>query len=251
MPLDNPKRHRNLIPIENETVLWQYMNLEKFENIIQNQCLFFRRVSKFDDKSEGTLPVKESDYNKRKGNRQGFDSRHESEKSNTIANCWHNNSVESSYMWGKYGKQGVVIKSSLERIYMAFENTDERIQHSEVRYINYKNDTWFNPKTYPHIEYNTFTPLIHKEIAEFEEEREFRLMICVDIEGLDNDEYLKKQKSENGKMISVDLNCLIEKIVIYPNTEKKEKELIVKSISDAGFRFKAVNSSLDSEVLLI
>lgn len=246
MPLENPKRHRSLIPIDNETVLWQYMNLDKFKKIIQSQCLFFRRVSKFEDKSEGTLPEKESEFNKRKGNRQGFDSRHESEKSNTIVNCWHNNTDESSYMWEEYGKQGLVIKSSLERIYMAFENTDDRIQHSEIRYIDYKKDTWFNPETYPHIEYNTFTPLIHKEIDKFKNEREFRLLICVDTEGLDNDVYWKKQESENGKMISVNLNCLIETIIICPNTEEKEKELILKSISDAGFSFKVVNSSLDS-----
>jgi len=248
MSLDNPKLHRNLIPIDNETVLWQYMNLYKFEKIIQSQCLFFRRVSKFEDKGEGTLPVKESDFNKRKGNRQGFDSRHKNEKSNTIANCWHNNIDESSYMWEKYGKQGVVIKSSLERIYMAFENIHERIQHSAVRYIDYKNDTWFNPKTYPHLEYNTFTPLVHKVKDKYEKEREFRLMICVNIEGFDNDIYWKSQESENGKMISVDLNCLIEKIIICPNTQQKKKKLIEKSINNAGFSFKVVNSSLVSEV---
>ena len=115
---------------------------------------------------------------------------------------------------------------------MAFENADERIPHSEVRYINYKNDPFFNLVTYPHIEYNTFTPLIHKEIEKFKEEREFRLMICVDIDGLDNDEYWKKQESENGKMISVDLNCLIEKIIICPNTEEKKKKLIKKFINE-------------------
>jgi len=249
MSLDNPRLHRNLIPIDNETVLWQYMNLEKFEKIILSRKLFFCRASKFEDKDEGTLPIKESEYNKRKGNRQGFDSRHESEKSNTIVNCWHINTDESSYMWEEYGEKGVVIKSSLERIYMAFENTDERIPHSEVRYIDYKNDTWFNPKTYPHIEYNTFTPLIHKEIDKFQKEREFRLLIYVDTEGFDNDVYWKNQVYENGKLISVDLNCLIEKIIICPNTDEKEKELIEKLIFDAGFNFKVVNSSLDSEEL--
>jgi len=132
---------------------------------------------------------------------------------------------------------------------MAFENTDERIPHSEVRYIDYKNDTWFNPKTYPHIEYNTFTPLIHKEIDKFQKEREFRLLIYVDTEGFDNDVYWKNQVYENGKLISVDLNCLIEKIIICPNTDEKEKELIEKLIFDAGFNFKVVNSSLDSEEL--
>ena len=141
MPLDNPKRHRNLISIGNETILWQYMNLEKFKNIIKSQGLFFRRASKFDDNSEGILPKKESEFNKLKGNRASFNLLQEIEKSNTIVNCWHINSNESAYMWENYGKQGIVIKSNLERIYLAFEDTNEIIHHSKIRYINYKNDS--------------------------------------------------------------------------------------------------------------
>lgn len=247
MSLVNPNLYKYFINLEKDVILWRYMNMSKFEDLLKEEKMFFCRSAKFKDRFEGSLPIREVEYRNKKGNTDAFMKRHQDEKSNTIVNCWQIYSYESNNMWQQYlnGETGIAIQTNLENIQLAFSKSDERIFSSKVRYIDYEKDFWFHDKEYPHIGYNYFIPLIHKRI-EFRDEREFRLLISVDVNGVDNDTYWKKQKYENGMKISVDLNELIEKIIVCPNTEEKERKLILKSISDAGFSFKVVNSALDS-----
>ena len=248
MSLVNPNLYKYFIKLDENAVLWRYMEMSKFESLLREQMMFFCRSAKFEDRFEGSLPIKEVEYRNKKRNADAFMKIHQDQKSNTIVNCWQINSHESNGMWKQYlkDKKGIAIQTNLENIQLAFFKADERILSSKVRYIDYDKDVWFHDKEYPHIGYNYYIPLIHKRI-EFKDEREFRLIISVDVDNIDNDEYWKKQVYENGKLISVDLNCLIEKIIFCPNTDEKEKELIEKLINDAGFNFKVVNSSLDSE----
>lgn len=248
MSLVNPNLYKYFINLEKDAVLWRYMNLSKFEDLLKEEKMFFCRSAKFEDKFEGSLPIREVEFRNKKRNADAFMKRHQDEKSNTIVNCWQINRYESNSMWQQYlkGKKGIAIQTNLENMQLAFSKSDERIFSSKVRYIDYEKDVWFHDKEYPHIGYNYYIPLVHKRI-EFRDDREFRLLISVDVKNLENDVYWKKQECENGKKIGVDLNCLIEKIIICPNTDDTEKALIKKSINDAGFNFKVVNSSLDSE----
>lgn len=130
----------------------------------------------------------------------------------TVINCWHLNECESEAMWRLYSdnNKGVVIQTTLQDLADSID--DERIFLSEVRYINF-NDESLTPNNL--MVNGHFSPLLKRE--SFKHEQEVRLFFQpkADNETLSDPNYQYKPE-----LVSVDLSKLISKIYISPYAQE-------------------------------
>ncbi len=96
-------------PADPNCLLWRYGTITRFEDLVQNQALYFARASRFEDSFEGSITRAISEW------RAGFMSNECIEEAEfvtdlirqwTYVNCWHRSEHESIAMWERYGKGG-------------------------------------------------------------------------------------------------------------------------------------------------
>jgi len=220
----------------------KYLDLTKFMSLIQNNSLFFCRLDKLEDKFEGTTskpnrearikyiqniaksnyldsPLSEEDILKK------VDDYYELErslKSLTCVNCWNKNVNESAALWKIYSSftNGIMLKSSIEKLKKSFELTVEEIQLSEIKYLDYSSEMM--PDS------NTNYPVIHKHIC-YSYEEEIRLIFKKNPKlGFFYDWSI--EKIQEGQSLKVDLDIMIDEIIISPYASNWFFEL-VKDIS--------------------
>ncbi|MBP6933224.1 MAG: DUF2971 domain-containing protein [Candidatus Methanofastidiosum sp.] len=251
--------HDFLIPIDENATLLRYMSLEKFALMLEKKSLFFCRADKFSDPFECSTPKKEFEYRKFKAMKltgsdenasdlrvQNFSVFFQRVKKSTVINCWQINTHESDGMWQLYLKtnEGIAIQSNFKRIKEAFLNTPVDIYSSKVRYIDYENDIWYNAVDYPVKVLNTITSVIHKRI-EFKHENEFRLFFEIPESTSDfTGKYWDNQENRIGKLIPINLNSLVEKIIFAPTVDETGKNLIREIVNKSGCGFVFQDSSL-------
>lgn len=247
--------------------IWRYIALWKFESILQKQALFFCRADHFIDPFEGSLPKREFEYREQEAIElmRMYDIRPYREKAEqeakerssfqkkltalTVINCWHYNETESDAMWQLYLKdnRGVAIQSNFQRIKKAFNNTIGKIYIGKVRYLDYKNDIFYNRNEFPHSTFTTFTPFIHKRLH-FKHEQEYRAL--TEVESHSNFKHdWSIEESENGKFIDVNVEELIEKVIVPPKANLKLIEEVKNIIRKYGFDFKVSKSIMNIEPL--
>lgn len=257
--------HANLIPLENNSIIWRYMDLEKFESLLKDKALFFCRADKFSDPFEGSIPKRESEYRIKEERiwaddfGRPFDLRKAEEnikatsdlqkrlKESLVVNCWHINQNESDAMWRLYLKdnEGVAIQSTKEKIYSELEKVSDTIRPSKIRYLVYEEDIWFHSIDYPHTHYNLLVPFIHKR-KEFMHENEFRLFIEI-LEVERNAAYWDSQPNHKGKLVSIDVNKLVDKIILPPTSDERTDSKIKELAKKYGYDFTFEKSKLSSE----
>lgn len=235
------------IPVIESTVLWRYLNFEKFESIFEQNALFFCRLSKFRDNFEGSLPQKEVVCRNSKYKNHALAEFHKDFKEKVCVNCWQINDMEASLMWDAYIKdgKGLLIQTTAKKLQLCFEETDKFIYASKVRYIDFEKESWYHHNEFSYKGYNFYTPVIHKK-KEYLHEQEYRLFFEVNDTGAESEEYWKNQKSEKGMFISVDVSKLIERIILPPESDSIFKEKILEVISKYGYSFPVEFSKLDN-----
>ncbi|MBE9469467.1 MAG: DUF2971 domain-containing protein [Bacteroidetes bacterium] len=235
-----------LIPLEDNSVLWRYMNLDKFEYLINKKLLFFCRADLFDDKFEGSIPKKEFEFRKRKSksSQEGFTYMHKEYRRSSVVNCWYIGDSESNLMWASYSKgKGIAIKTKKEKLYESLKKSKENIWPSKVRYIDYDKDSWFG-NDYPYS-LNFIAPLIHKK-NEYKDENEFRLIIHKE-EIIHNPDYWEKQPNNKGILVNIDISKLIDKVILSPDINIDNKNKVLKLAKLVGFEVE--DSKLSSSPL--
>ena len=93
-------------------MLWRYMELAKFAFILQESQLHCPRGDQFEDKFEGSYPLKNTkDF-------EGYGFEGEDWKKFVYVSCWHKSEFESDAMWRLYGlsKNGVAIIANEEKL---------------------------------------------------------------------------------------------------------------------------------------
>lgn len=221
-------------PTEDYSIV-KYLDISKFLSLLQKEQVFFCRLDKFEDKLEGSLPDVNIGYYKKwfkeiagpaglmkneidEYVKDRLDFSEKFKKLNCIS-CWNKNISESYALWKIYSdmNQGIMIKSSINRIIESFENSKEIIQISEVKYIDHSKD--YIPAG------NLNYPIIHKNIA-YNYEQEVRLIHKVDMKnGLTHD--WESEPNVNGRYIKTDLDKLIDEIVVSPYSPKWFYEIIM------------------------
>jgi hypothetical protein len=224
------------LPDDPNTVVWKYLDLSKFLDLLLSERLFMSRSDKFEDQYEGTFsePTYE-EIKKLSENNPEFLSYYKTHREKVVVSSWHINEYESFAMWQIFTQksEGIAIQSTIGRLQKALEVEKEFKQYiGEVNYIDYKKE--FIPFD------DMFFPFLFKRKS-FQYEREVRIIADITSENI---------KINEGLKIQIDINQLIEKIYIHPKSENWYKRLVIELVSKLGFDFEIEKSDLESEILI-
>jgi hypothetical protein len=233
MYLNNPNIK---LPEDPDTVVWKYLDLSKFLDLLLSKKLFMSRSDKFEDQYEGTFsePTYE-EIKKIAVNNPEFIQYYKSHREKVAISSWHINEYESFAMWQIFtqNSEGLAIQSTVGRLQKALHTEAQHKQYiGEVNYIDYK-------KEYIPFD-DMFFPFLFKRKS-FQYEREVRII---------SDVTESKIKLNDGLKIHVDINQLIAKIYIHPKSENWYKNLVIELVSKLGFDFTIEKSDLESDILI-
>ncbi len=224
------------LPDDPDTIVWKYLDLSKFLDLLLSKKLFMSRSDKFEDQYEGTFsePTYE-EIKKLAVDNPEFLNYYKTHREKVAISSWHINEYESFAMWQIFTKnnEGLAIQSTIGRLQKAVKpenNFDQYI--GEVNYIDYK-------KEYIPFE-DLFFPFLFKRKS-FQYEREVRIL---------SDTSKSDIKLNDGLKINVDINQLIEKIYIHPKSENWYKKLVIELVERLGFGFEIEKSDLESDILI-
>jgi hypothetical protein len=224
------------LPIDPDTIVWKYLDLSKFLDLLLSQKLFMSRSDKFEDQYEGTFSEPTFEEIKRLSvNNPEFLQYYKSHREKVAISSWHINEYESFAMWQIFtqNSEGLAIQSTIGRLEKALvpENKFEQFI-GEVNYIDYK-------KEYIPFD-DLFFPFLFKRKS-FQYEREVRIISDISSSNI---------KINDGLKIDVDINQLIEKIYIHPKSENWYKNLVIELVSKLDFDFTIEKSDLESDILI-
>ncbi|MFV5689116.1 hypothetical protein ACM55M_10885 [Flavobacterium sp. ZT3R25] len=233
MYLNNPNIK---LPEDSNTIVWKYLDLSKFLDLLMSQKLFMSRSDKFEDQYEGTFsePTFE-EIKKLSIDNPEFLNFYKTHREKVAISSWHINEYESFAMWQIFtqNSEGLAIQSTIGRLQKALHPETNFNQYiGEVNYIDYK-------KEYIPFD-DMFFPFLFKRKS-FQYEREVRIISDV----ADN-----TIKINDGLKINVDINELIEKIYIHPKSENWYKNLVIQLVKQLGFNFTIEKSDLESDILI-
>ena len=224
------------LPNDPNTVVWKYLDLSKFLDLLLSQKLFMSRSDKFEDQYEGTFsePTFE-EIKKLSIDNPDFLNHYKIRREKVAISSWHINEYESFAMWQIFtqNSEGLAIQSTIGRLQRSLlPETDFDQYIGEVNYIDYKKEL---------IPFDdSFFPFLYKRKS-FQYEGEVRVITDIGSSDIQINEGLK---------ISVDINELIEKIYIHPKSENWYKNLVIQLVKQLGFKFTIEKSDLESDILI-
>jgi hypothetical protein len=233
MYLNNPNINLTDDP---DTIVWKYLDLSKFLDLLMSKKLFMSRSDKFEDQYEGTFsePTFE-EIKKLSINNPDFLQYYKTHREKVAISSWHINEYESFAMWQIFtqNSEGLAIQSTIGRLQNALipENNYKQFI-GEVNYIDYK-------KEYIPFD-DMFFPFLFKRKS-FQYEREVRII---------TDVAENKITLNDGLKINVDIDQLIETIYIHPKSENWYKNLVIDLVKQLGFDFAIEKSDLESDILI-
>ncbi|MGB7338874.1 MAG: hypothetical protein WBC91_08290 [Phototrophicaceae bacterium] len=214
------------------TTVWRYMDLWKFESILEKKSLYFGTAASQSDKLEGIPTTGEKLMRSR--HYASLPRVHQSSLLNNdetqdeyerllrwIINCWHINDKLNPKAWDEYitdeQAKGLAIKTTLDVLNKNFDvYTSKEVLKDKVKYID---RSTYKPKT------------LHSEGKIFEKrdslswENEYRFVIDTMFAPVENQrgsltEVSERHKQSNGSFgyfILVDVKALITDVYIHPN----------------------------------
>ena len=224
------------LPEDPNTIVWKYLDLSKFLDLLMSRKLFMSRSDKFEDQYEGTFsePTFE-EIKKLSENNPEFLDYYKSHREKVVVSSWHINEYESFAMWQIFtqNNEGLAIQSTIGRLQKALKPEINYSQFiGEVNYIDYK-------KEYIPFD-DMFFPFMFKRKS-FQYEREVRII---------SDLSENAVKINDGIKIDVDVNQLIEKIYIHPKSENWYKKLVIELVSKLDYTIEIEKSDLESDILI-
>ena len=224
------------LPEDPDTIVWKYLDLSKFLDLLMSQKLFMSRSDKFEDQYEGTFsePTFE-EIRKLSIDNPDFLKFYKTHREKVAISSWHINEYESFAMWQIFtqNSEGLAIQSTIGRLQNALAPENNYKQYiGEVNYIDYK-------KEYIPFD-DMFFPFLFKRKS-FQYEREVRILSDVSENNISLNDGLK---------INVNINQLIEKIYIHPKSENWYKDLVINLVKQLGFDFTIEKSDLESDILI-
>jgi hypothetical protein len=233
MYLNNPNIK---LPEDPDTIVWKYLDLSKFLDLLLSRKLFMSRSDKFEDQYEGTFsePTYE-EIKKLAINNPEFLNYYKTHREKVAISSWHINEYESFAMWQIFtqNSEGLAIQSTIGRLQKALEPEKNLKQYiGQVNYIDYK-------KEYIPFD-DMFFPFLFKRKS-FQYEREVRII---------SDTSDTKITINDGVKINVDISQLIDKIYIHPKSENWYKNLVIQLVSKLGFDIEIEKSDLESDILI-
>lgn len=242
-------------PNDLEIDVWRYLDLEKFEWLVENERLFMPVTEELgDDPLEGTRPTGDANWWKEQADKaQDEETRINIERNSKIilgasrifrtnyfVSCWHMNSAENRRMWDCYTKspESVAIRSTYSNLKSLLP---DQVYIGIVRYIDYLSEKLPT--------FNLIENITHKDIS-FTFENEARAVAAALTEAHWESDQFKGNIFEleaKAEFIfyapPIDAVALIQNIVYHPEASGKFKEKIIAICSKHGLP-DPINSTL-------
>lgn len=217
-------------PVKDTTVIWRFMDYEKFLHLLVEQSLYFARPDQFEDKNEGMLGMNDIyDMAFTSFNRESVQkSLEEYRKSieDVGVSCWYCRKKESLPMWKLYasGKLGIAMKTTVGKLKASLYKLEEefylgRIDYSEKKYKGIKDQTRLDR-------------LFTKDLF-YKAEDELRVVVQLD----------SNKNKEERQFIPIDLLNLVDKIVISPYASSSTYRVICDIVQKYGIHSAKVEKS--------
>ncbi len=215
--------HPELVDIEDpDTVLWRYVDLYKWLDMLQTSELHLTRADQMEDRWEGSysevnLAQRPSLYSANWSvMAPSMSVMYQFGRSHTYLNCWYMGAGESYAMWKIYDAagRGVAFRTTAGRLKESLAGSRKPpISGAKVQYVDYSKT--FIPEA------NLFFPYMHKR-SSFSHESEYRLLAMWTPEVLETDEYGKAVRTEPDLpplflREPVDLDRLVEAVYVSPD----------------------------------
>lgn len=214
--------HDDIETPHGNTIVWRYMSLEKFLDLVTHERLFFTNASNLTDEYEISLPQNLIESKKRTLKEKGlpedevehrmakFTYHNRPMRDLTLVNCWSISRHESYALWKIYlggTEGGVAIRTTFSRLKRSITNSHsdfpEDIYAGEVKYKDYL----------PEDEISRFKLITTKrEFYEYENELRLFIIHFPKSEGGEKKPYDR----QNGRYVNVDLDELAKELYISP-----------------------------------
>ncbi len=220
------KEHPNIKTPEDDIIIWRYIDLWKFLDIIDNDKLYMSRADQFEDKLEGRIPHHKVRSSSSPNPLKQIDTVSENVlKKHTFISSWNANNFELYPLWKIYteSNSSIAIKSTIIKLKESIKAEETLTQYiGQIKYVRPDTDYTF--------EGNTFQLFFEKrDYFAFENE----VRILVDYPYKDNDELLQLP---NGIKIDIDPEKLIDEILLAPGATQELKELIENKLSSNNLK---------------
>ena len=223
-----------IIKPENESdILWRYLMMEKFEDLLKTSELYLRRVDKFIDQYEAKLDHTTSDRVSYLFQEFPNAEQMQGELRNILTsfrkvsfvNCWHLNTSEDIKMWKEYcgDNGGVVIKTRSDSL------IDSILPHN-------LGPMHFRPVTYGTHEPTEMELRFPLELLNFKDEQyrfenEYRVSLLYtksdrNFDEVEEFEEIIIRPPEECVKLKVNLHQLIHELVISPFADVEHKQKI-------------------------
>jgi hypothetical protein len=215
------------LPKTKTTRIWRYMDFTKYVSLLESASLFFSRADQLGDPHETSVPF--AMLNKMRSEFRSLESvdteaakerrivlSHNAEMfvnmSNQMSltcyvNCWNMNKIELDAMWRVYlgNREGVAIQSTVSRFLKSLEATPELVYLGKVSYPDSNKADLHNKDG----TLNAFSCVLMKR-PYFKADKEFRAVHYISLN--------ENEAPRDGVQIKVDLNTLIRRIVVSPQS---------------------------------
>jgi len=203
--------------IADSEILWRYMDLGKFEDLIRSSTLYFSRPDKFKDPFEGRFsPGNAQQLSKSEEvfrqlykiddrNNRDYPEIH---RTVVFISCWHRNTRESFEMWQAYASspESVVITTSAKALRRFLP---EKIMKYAVKYT---------PLDFPRTEF-THNSLFYYKPSPYSIEREYRLLRSPD----ENEVFYPDNPTDWFRRVPIKTKKIIHRVITHPYATRETK----------------------------
>ena len=248
----------NCVEPREDAVIWRFMPLRNFRNLMASEELYFRRADLYSDKSEGLPPEQYAqrvlgldpyDINDRVSLNHHLGSLAQNRESYYIS-CWHLYHQETLDMWEQYGHDGVAVCSNYGLLKSALDGLLDEACLGLVRYGTDHLAGTFNALTF-----------ITTKQMQYCQDREVRAWLTVGDPLASGNRHFDLNNSPHPvpldlnprnpwvpdcKRRRINLRSLITDVVISPWAEEHAVEEIKLWVQTKGFPDSAKRSELTS-----
>lgn len=239
-------------PDDPETILWRYVSMPQFIDMLERNALWFTQLGSLDDPFEG-VPHDETLRMHREVNdylrgllieKSGMSAEQAAAwpappvahpRDFTYANCWHMNAYESLAMWSTYGSKGIAIRSTFNRLAQSFREVPQPVFIGVVTYRDRR-----DPRSADDLLGNLLLFATRKGMS-YEHERELRV-VATQAPVLD----FPPTFAPGIRVEPVDLDALIDSVHVAPGTPGWIKELVRRILDRYGINKELVDSDLEA-----
>ena len=237
----------------NDTIIWRYMGLDKFLDLLLNDSITFTRASIASDKNEIKWIIKNlEETDEYKLHSEGALKHIEILRDTSFISCWAMKERDTRALWGTYldhSKQGVAIKTTVGKLLDSVEWDDFGFSY---QIVDYRNEFVFE-------ELQSLSIAINTKNTAYLDESEVRFHVFLNDKQLPDLPQFEEPKRiierqltkrfHDGKTLKfkINLDSLVCSLMISPYCSNWHKKNIRKLIED--YHPELTNRILESTIV--